>query len=204
MTNSIRSSPYWSLSMLVSLIVMVEILTFNAVSNLQPVGSGLSVSTFYAYCLVHIVLLGISAIWFGQLTKDYCLARYADYIKLHQDKIHRRHENAVIPRNLDYKLVPGLPDKTCQKLMETQPTTLGQASAISGVTPAAISDLLLYLKSGMLQIKAIGRNFGIGIVVTGASSTVFYLVIPLVSDLEWKAEWHLFFSDVFSRLLLSV
>ena len=204
MTNSIRTSPYWSLSMLVSLIVMVEILTFNAVSNLQPVGSGLSVSTFYAYCLVHIVLLGISAIWFGQLTKDYCLARYADYIKLHQDKIHRRHENAVIPRNLDYKLVPGLPDKTCQKLMETQPTTLGQASVISGVTPAAISDLLLYLKSGMLQIKAIGRYFGIGIVVTGASSTVFYLIIPLVSDLEWKAEWHLFFSDVFSRLLLSV
>ena len=102
MTNSIRTSPYWSLSMLVSLIVLIEVLTFNAVSNLQPVGSGLSVSTFYAYCLVHIVLLGISAIWFGQLTKDYSLARYADYIKLHQDKIHRRHENAVVPRNLDY------------------------------------------------------------------------------------------------------
>ena len=204
MTNSFRTSPYGSLSMLVSLIVLAEILTFNAVSNLQPVGSGLSVSTFYAYCLVHIVLLAISAIWFGQLTKDYCLARYADYIKLHQDKIHRRHENAVIPRNLDYKLVPGLSEKACQKLMETQPTTLGQASAISGVTPAAISEVLLYLKSGMLQLKAIGRYFGIGIVVTGVSSTVFYLVIPLVSDLEWKAEWHLFFSDVFSRLLLSV
>jgi hypothetical protein len=190
--------------MLVSLIVLAEILTFNAVSNLQPVGSGLSVSTFYAYCLVHIVLLTISAIWFGQLTKDYCLARYADYIKLHQDKIHRRHENAVIPRNLNYKLVTGLPDKTCQKLMETQPTTLGQASVISGVTPAAISEVLLYLKSGMLQIKAVSQYFGIGIVVTGISGTVFYLVIPLVSDLEWKAEWHLFFSDVFSRLLLSV
>ena len=204
MTNSFRTSPYGSLSMLVSLIVLAEILTFNAVSNLQPVGSGLSVSTFYAYCLVHIVLLAISAIWFGQLTKDYCLARYADYIKLHQDKIHRRHENAVIPRNLDYKLVPGLSEKACQKLMETQPTTLGQASAISGVTPAAISEVLLYLKSGMLQLQAIGRYFGIGIVVTGVSSTIFYLVIPLVSDLEWKAEWHLFFSDVFSRLLLSV
>ena len=88
--------------------------------------------------------------------------------------------------------------------METQPATLGQASAISGVTPAAISDLLLYLKSGILQLRAIGRYFGTGIVVTGVSSTVFYLVIPLVSDLEWKAEWHLFFSDVFSRLLLSV
>ena len=204
MTNSIRTSPYWSLSMLVSLIVLIEVLTFNAVSNLQPVGFGLSVSTFYGYCLAHIVLLGISAIWFGQLTKDYCLARYADYIKLHQDKIHRRHENAVIPRNLDYKRVHGLSDKACQKLMETQPTTLGQASAISGVTPAAISQVLLYLKSGILQLRAIGRYFGTGIVVTGASSTVFYLVIPLVSDLEWKAEWHLFFSDVFSRLLLSV
>ena len=204
MTNSFRTSPYGSLSMLVSLIVLAEILTFNAVSNLQPVGSGLSVSTFYAYCLVHIVLLAISAIWFGQLTKDYCLARYADYIKLHQDKVQRRHKNSVIPRNLDYNLVPGLSDKACEKLREARPTTLGQASAISGVTPAAISEVLLYLKSGMLQIKAVSQYFGIGIVVTGISGTVFYLVIPLVSDLEWKAEWPLFFSAVFSRLLLSV
>ena len=204
MTNSIRTSPYWSLSMLVSLIVLVEVLTFNAVSNLQPVGSGLAVSTFYVYCVVHIVLLATSATWFGQLTKDYCLARYADYIKLHQDKIHHRHENAVIPRNLDYNLVPGLPDKVCQKLMEARPTTLGRASAISGVTPAAISEVLLYLRSGILQIKVVGRFFGVGIVVTGVSSTVFYLAIPMVSDLEWKAEWHLFFSDVFPRLLLSV
>jgi len=204
MTNLFRTSPYWSLSILVSLIVSAEIVTFNTFANLQPVGAGLSVSTFYSYFLVHIVLLAISAIWFGQLNKDYYIARYADYIRLHQDKVHRRHENAAIPRNLDYNLVPELSDKACQKLMEAQPTTLGQASAISGVTPASISQVLLYLKSGILQIKAVGRYFGIGIVVTGASSTVFYLVIPLVSDLEWKAEWHLLFSDVFSRLLLSV
>ena len=204
MTNLFRTSPYRSLSILVSLIVLAEILTFNAGENLRPVGIGLSVSTFYTYFLVHLVLLAISAIWFGQLNKDYYIARYADYIRLHQDKVHRRHENAAIPRNLDYNLVPGLSDKACEKLREGRPTTLAQASAISGVTPAAISEVLLYLKSGMLQLRAIGRYFGTGIVVTGASSTVFYLVIPLVSDLEWKAEWHLFFSDVFSRLLLSV
>ena len=204
MTNLFRTYPYRSLSILVSLIVLAEILTFNTGANLQPAGTGLSVSTFYAYFLVHIVLLATSAVWFGQLNKDYYIARYADYIRLHQDKAHRRHENAVIPRNLDYSLVPGLSDKLCEKLREAQPTTLGQASAISGVTPAAISELLLYLKSGMIQLRAIGRYFGIGIVVTGVSSTVFYLVIPLVSDLEWKAEWHLFVSDVFSRLLLSV
>ena len=204
MTNLFRTSPYRSLSILVSLIVLAEILTFNAGENLRPVGIGLSVSTFYTYFLVHIVLLAISAIWFGQINKDYYIARYADYIKLHQDKVHRRHENAAIPRNLDYNLVPGLSDKACEKLGEARPTTLAQAIAISGVTPAAISEVLLYLKSGMLQLRAIGRYFGTGIVVTGASSTVFYLVIPLVSDLEWKAEWHLFFSDVFSRLLLSV
>jgi len=204
MTNLFRTSPYRSLSILVSLIVLAEILTFNAGENLRPVGIGLAVSTFYTYFLVHIVLLAISAIWFGQLNKDYYIARYADYIRLHQDKVHRRHENAAIPRNLDYNLVPGLSDKACEKLGEARPTTLAQASAISGVTPAAISEVLLYLKSGMLQLRAIGRYFGTGIVVTGASSTVFYLVIPLVSDLEWKAEWHLFFSDVFSRLLLSV
>ena len=204
MTNLFRTYPYRSLSILVSLIVLAEFLTFNAGANLQPVGTGLSASTFYAYFLVHIALLAISAIWFGQLNKDYYIARYADYIKLHQDKIQHRHENAVIPRNLDYNLVPGLSDKACEKLSETRPTTLGQASAISGVTPAAISELLLYLKSGMLQLRATGRYFGIGIVVTGVYSTVFYLVIPLVSDLEWKAAWHLFFSDVFSRLLLAV
>ena len=204
MTNLFRTYPYRSLSILVSLIVVAEILTFNVSANLQSVGTGLSVSTFYAYSLAHLVLLAISATWFGQLNKDYYIARYADYIKLHQDKIHRRHENAVIPRNLDYKRVPGLSDKACQKLMEAQPNTLGQASAISGISPAAISEVLLYLKSGMLQLRAIGRYFGIGIVVTCASSTVLFLVIPLVSDLEWKAEWHLFFSDVFSRLLLSV
>ena len=204
MTNLFRTSPYRSLSILVSLIVLAEILTFNAGENLRPVGIGLSVSTFYTYFLVHLVLLAISAIWFGQINKDYYIARYADYIRLHQDKVHRRHENAAIPRNLDYNLVPGLSDKACEKLGEARPTTLAQASAISGVTPAAISEVLLYLKSGMLQLRAIGRYFGTGIVVTGASSTVFYLVIPLVSDLEWKAEWHLFFSDVFSRLLLSV
>ena len=204
MTNLFRTYPYRSLSILVSLIVLAEFLTFNAGANLQPVGTGLSVSTFYAYSLAHLVLLAISATWFGQLNKDYYIARYADYIRLHQDKVHRRHENAVIPRNLDYNLVPGLSDKACEKLGEARPTTLAQASAISGVTPTAISEVLLYLKSGMLQLRAIGRYFGTGIVVTGASSTVFYLVIPLVSDLEWKAEWHLFFSDVFSRLLLSV
>ena len=204
MTNLFRTYPYRSLSIFVSLIVLAEFLTFNAGANLQPVGTGLSVSTFYTYFLVHIALLAISAIWFGQLNKDYYIARYADYIRLHQDKVHRRHENAAIPRNLDYNLVPGLSDKACEKLGEARPTTLAQASAISGVTPAAISEVLLYLKSGMLQLRAIGRYFGTGIVVTGASSTVFYLVIPLVSDLEWKAEWHLFFSDVFSRLLLSV
>ena len=204
MTNLFRTSPYRSLSILVSLIVLAEILTFNAGENLRPVGIGLSVSTFYAYFLVHIALLATSAIWFGQINKDYYIARYADYIKLHQDKVHQRHENVVIPRNLDYGLVPGLSDKACEKLREGRPTTLGQASAISGISPTAISEVLLYLKSGMLQLRAIGRYFGIGIVVTGASSTVFYLVIPLVSDLEWKAEWHLFFSDVFSRLLLSV
>ena len=204
MTNSFRTYPYRSLSILVSLIVLAEILTFNVGANLQPVGAGLSVSTFYVYFLVHIALLATSAIGFGQLNKDYYIARYADYIRLHQDKVHRRHENAVIPRNLNYNRVPGLSDKACEKLREARPTTLGQASAISSVTPAAISEVLLYLRSGILQLKVVGRFFGVGIVVTGVSSTVFYLAIPLVSDLEWKAEWHLFVSDVFSRLLLSV
>ena len=55
-------------------------------------------------------------------------------------------ENYVIPVNMDYRNVSGLSNEEMQKLEEIRPATLGQALRISGVTPAAISILMLLLE----------------------------------------------------------
>lgn len=74
--------------------------------------------------------------------------KYAGYIQRQQmeiDKI-QRHESTFLPDNIDYEQVHGLSNEVRQKLQETQPASIGMASRISGVTPAAISLLLVYLK----------------------------------------------------------
>ncbi len=75
-------------------------------------------------------------------------ARYAGYIDRQHQEIerHRRHESARLPRDLDYTQVRGLSAEVRQKLDQHHPETIGQASRISGVTPAAISLLLVHLK----------------------------------------------------------
>ena len=75
-------------------------------------------------------------------------ARYAGYIERQQEEIERlqRHERLQIPADFDYAGVSGLSHEVCQKLSEQRPLTLGQASRIPGVTPAAISLLLVFLK----------------------------------------------------------
>ena len=55
-------------------------------------------------------------------------------------------EGIVIPPDLDYSEIPGLSREVREKLMKIRPYTLGQTSRISGVTPAAISILTVYLK----------------------------------------------------------
>ena len=74
-------------------------------------------------------------------------ARYAGYIERQSREIERSraHEDAVIPDDLDYGQVHGLSAEVSQKLSEHRPATLGQASRIDGVTPAAISLLLVHL-----------------------------------------------------------
>jgi len=74
--------------------------------------------------------------------------KYAGYIKRQQDEIDRvqRHENTILPDELDYKTVRGLSNEVCEKLGQSRPNSLGQAARISGVTPAAISLLLVHLK----------------------------------------------------------
>ena len=58
----------------------------------------------------------------------------------------KRLENTLLPLDFDYKSVSGLSNEIVQKLSQIRPTTLGQASRISGVTPAAVSLLAMTIK----------------------------------------------------------
>ncbi len=75
-------------------------------------------------------------------------AKYAGYIERQEEEIelHRRHEETLLPRDLDYRGVHGLSIEVRQKLLTHRPATLGQAGRISGITPAAISLLLIHLR----------------------------------------------------------
>jgi tRNA uridine 5-carboxymethylaminomethyl modification enzyme len=74
--------------------------------------------------------------------------KYAGYIVRQQQEIDRvkTQQDLSIPSDLDYVAVAGLSSEVSQKLSEVRPETIGQASRISGVTPAAVSLLLIYLK----------------------------------------------------------
>jgi tRNA uridine 5-carboxymethylaminomethyl modification enzyme len=75
-------------------------------------------------------------------------ARYAGYIERQQDEVERtrRHEETALPPDLDYAQLSGLSHEVRQKLAEARPATLGQASRLPGITPAAVSILLVHLK----------------------------------------------------------
>lgn len=74
--------------------------------------------------------------------------KYAGYIVRQQTEIDRaqRYDHLRLPEALDYTGVPGLSNEVSEKLRKQRPETLGQASRIPGITPAAISLLLVYLK----------------------------------------------------------
>ncbi len=75
-------------------------------------------------------------------------AKYQGYIDRQAEEVARSssYEGMVLPEALDYAVVPGLSNEVKQKLTLHRPQTIGQASRIQGVTPAAISLLLIYLK----------------------------------------------------------
>jgi tRNA uridine 5-carboxymethylaminomethyl modification enzyme len=77
-------------------------------------------------------------------------AKYQGYVARQREEIERqeRHESLTLPRDLDYRTVRGLSIEVQQKLNQHRPETVGQASRISGITPAAISLLLVHLKRG--------------------------------------------------------
>ena len=83
--------------------------------------------------------------------------KYAGYIDRQQDEIAKqlRHENTLLPPSFDYKTIKGLSNEVVAKLNQHQPETIGKAARISGITPAAISMLLVHLKKqGLLRKSA--------------------------------------------------
>jgi tRNA uridine 5-carboxymethylaminomethyl modification enzyme len=99
----------------------------------------------------------------GEATTDHQVAeqveikaKYAGYIERQQEEIDRlrRHENTRLPADFDYLSIEGLSNEVKQKLTSAKPETLARASRIPGVTPAAVSLLLIYLKKrGALDRK---------------------------------------------------
>ena len=90
--------------------------------------------------------------------------KYQGYIERQADEIERHgsHENTRLPADLDYSAVRGLSFEVCQKLTQIRPETLGQASRISGMTPAAISLLMVHLKKGLGRRGKVAEMAGAG------------------------------------------
>ena len=86
-------------------------------------------------------------------------AKYQGYIDRQTDEVARSRgqENTKLPADLDYREIHGLPIEAQQKLNAHKPETIGQAGRISGITPAAISLLLVYLKRKS-RVKAIDNS----------------------------------------------
>ncbi len=83
--------------------------------------------------------------------------KYAGYIDRQLEEIakKKRHEDTMIPHDFNYSQISGLSNEVVAKLTDAKPESLGKASRISGITPAAISLLLVYLKKhGLLRKSA--------------------------------------------------
>ena len=82
--------------------------------------------------------------------------KYSGYIARQKEEIarHQNKEGMPLPDDLDYSQVSGLSNEVSQKLAAQRPATLGQASRISGVTPAAVSLLLVHLKKRDMARRA--------------------------------------------------
>ncbi|HNL42174.1 MAG TPA: FAD-dependent oxidoreductase, partial [Ottowia sp.] len=92
----------------------------------------------------------LGELWAPVIEQVEIAAKYAGYIDRQREEVERaaHFEHLRLPPDLDYMQVPALSIEVRQKLNLHRPETLGQASRISGVTPAAISLLLIHLKKG--------------------------------------------------------
>jgi tRNA uridine 5-carboxymethylaminomethyl modification enzyme len=84
-------------------------------------------------------------------------AKYSGYITRQQEEVSRaaHYENLRLPAELDYMQVSALSIEARQSLNQLRPETLGQASRLSGITPATISLLLIHLKKGNFRDFAV-------------------------------------------------
>ncbi|MEP0175711.1 MAG: tRNA uridine-5-carboxymethylaminomethyl(34) synthesis enzyme MnmG [Paraglaciecola sp.] len=80
--------------------------------------------------------------------------KYAGYIERQKDEIAKtvRNENTLIPKDFDFSQISGLSNEVVAKLSDARPETIGKAGRISGITPAAVSLLLVYLKKHGLLV----------------------------------------------------
>ncbi len=87
-------------------------------------------------------------------------ARYSGYVERQREEIERqrRLEDTLIPPWLDVTAVRGLSNEVRQRLLEHRPATLGQAARVPGVTPAAVSLLLVHLKRGAVAVPGTRRS----------------------------------------------
>jgi len=96
-----------------------------------------------------LTLMGEERVLADDVTEQVVIqTKYAGYIDRQQNEIDRlqRHEKTALPNDIDYKEVRGLSNEVREKLEHGRPNSLGQAARISGVTPAAVSLLLVHLK----------------------------------------------------------
>jgi tRNA uridine 5-carboxymethylaminomethyl modification enzyme len=84
--------------------------------------------------------------------------KYQGYIDRQEEDIERlkKQENTKLPADFNYQQMQGLSNELKQKLLEAKPENIGRASRIPGITPAAISLLLIYLK----KHRAVNRKAG--------------------------------------------
>ena len=82
--------------------------------------------------------------------------KYQGYIDRQSEEIARmkRQEDTRLPEDLDYEIIQGLSNELKQKLIKARPENIGRASRIPGMTPAALSLILVYLK----KHKSISRK----------------------------------------------
>jgi tRNA uridine 5-carboxymethylaminomethyl modification enzyme len=83
-------------------------------------------------------------------------AKYSGYLQRQAAEIERqrRHSEQTLPLDFDYNAVHGLSSEVCEKLRDVRPQTVGQAARIPGVTPAAVSLLLVHIKKHQLAHRA--------------------------------------------------
>jgi tRNA uridine 5-carboxymethylaminomethyl modification enzyme len=83
-------------------------------------------------------------------------AKYSGYIERQQREIekHAKQESLRLPDDIDYANVTGLSNEARQRLQKARPQTLGQASRLEGMTPSAVSLLLIHMKKRQLAKSA--------------------------------------------------